>query len=77
MTEDGDLVVRLISYLSKRGSVRVEVSCYDVSLRAKTLIDWIGELERYFKYNNVRDPNWVHFSTTKLKGHAALCWDML
>lgn len=38
-TKDGYLVVRLISYLSNRGSVRVEVVCYDGSLRAETLVD--------------------------------------
>jgi hypothetical protein len=55
----------------------VEVSCYDGSLKAETLIDWIGELERYFEYENVQDPNRVRFSMTKLKGHVALWWDML
>jgi len=55
----------------------VEVLCYDGSLKAETLIDWIGELERYFEYENVKDPNRVRFAITKLKGHAALWWDML
>ena len=41
------------------------------------LIDWIGELERYFEYENAWDPNQVRFATTKLKGHATLWWDML
>ena len=67
----------MISFLSNIGSVRVEVLCYDSSLKAKTLIDWIGELERYFEYENVQDPNCVHFTITKLKGHVALWWDML
>ena len=47
----------MISYLSNRGSARVEVSCYDGNLRDDVLIDWIGELERYFEYENVQDPN--------------------
>jgi hypothetical protein len=67
----------LISYLSNRGSAKVEVSCYDGSLRVDVLIDWIGELERYFEYENVQDPNRVRFVVTKLKGHATLWWDML
>jgi len=52
--------------------VRVEVSCYVGSLKVETLIYWIGELERYFEDENVQDPNCVHFSITKLKGHVAL-----
>jgi hypothetical protein len=75
--EEGDPTMCLISFLSNRGSARVEVLCYDGSLKAETLIDWIGELERYFEYENVQDPNRVHFSITKLKGHVALWWDML
>ena len=39
--ENKDLVVLLISYLAKRGSARVEISCYDGILRAENLIDWI------------------------------------
>jgi hypothetical protein len=41
---DGDErypTTRLISYLSNRGSAKVEVSCYDGSLRADVLINWI------------------------------------
>jgi hypothetical protein len=45
-------------------------------LKAKTLIDWIGKLKRYFEYENVQDPNHVHFTITKLKGHVSLWWDM-
>jgi hypothetical protein len=75
--EEGDPTMHLISFLSNRGSVRVEFLCYDGSLKDETIIDWIGEIERYFEYENVQDPNRVHFSITKLKGHAALWWDML
>jgi hypothetical protein len=75
--DERDPTTRLISYLSNRGSAKVEVSCYDGSLRDDVLIDWIGELERYFEYENVQDPNRVRFVVTKLKGHATLWWDML
>ena len=67
----------MISYLSNRGSTRVEVSCYDGSLRDETLIDWIGAIERYFEYEIVCDPNQVRFVNTELKGHPAVWWDML
>jgi hypothetical protein len=65
--EEGDSTVRSISLLSNKGSTRVEVSCYDGSMRAGTLIDWIRELERYFEYENVQDPNHVCFAIMKLK----------
>ncbi|CAF1487351.1 unnamed protein product [Adineta steineri] len=38
-------------------NAKVEVSSYDGNLRIDVLIDWIGELERYFEYENVWDPN--------------------
>jgi hypothetical protein len=50
---------RLISYLSNKGSTKVKVSCYDGILKDETLIDSIGELERYFEYENLHDPNRV------------------
>jgi hypothetical protein len=58
-------------------SARVVVSCYDGSLKYETLIDWIGELKRYFEHENVQNPNQVLFSMTNLKGNATLLWDML
>jgi hypothetical protein len=67
----------LISFLKDRGNARVEVSCYNGSIKEKTLVDWIGEIERYFEYENVQDPNRVCFAITKLKGHAALWWDVV
>ena len=75
--EEIDLATRMISYLRNRGTTRVEVSYHDANMRADVLIDWIGELERYFDYENVQDPNQVRYSCTKLKGHATIWWDML
>jgi hypothetical protein len=74
---EADPTTRLISFLKDRGSARVVVSYYDNSLKEETLIYWIGELEIYFEYENIQDPNQVRFSMTKLKGHVALWWDML
>ena len=41
--------------------IKVEVSCYEGSLKVETLIDWIRELKRYFKYEDAHDPNRVRF----------------
>ena len=76
-SNERDPAAKLILYLSNRGSAKVEVSCYDDSLIVYVLIDWIGELERYFEYANVQDPNWVRFVVKKLKGYATLWRDML
>jgi hypothetical protein len=74
--DERDPKIRLISYLGNMGSSKVEVSCYDGSLRVYVLIECIGEPERYFEYENVQDPNHTIFFVTKLKGHAELWWDM-
>ena len=57
--EERDPIVRLFLYLSNRGSSRVEVSFYDGNMRPDVLIDWIGELERYFENTKFWDPNKV------------------
>ena len=75
--EERDPKVRLILYLSDKGSARVKVSCYDGNLIVVVIIYWIGELERYFEYENVHDPNRVRLFIMKLKGHASLWWYML
>ena len=64
-------------FLSNKGNARVEVSSYDGSLGVEVVIDQIRELERYFEYENVQDPNQVWFAITKLKGYVALWLDML
>jgi hypothetical protein len=69
--------VRLISFLKDRGSARVEVSCYNDSLKDETLIDWIRDIEIYFENENVQDPNRAQFTMTWIKGHTTLWWDML
>jgi hypothetical protein len=75
--DEREPTTRMIFYLSNRGSEKVEVSYYYGSMRVNVLIDWIGEIERYFEYENAQYPNQVRFSIMKLKGHATLWWDML
>ena len=41
-------------------------------LNAKELIDWINELEEYFEYEEIEDPDRVKFAKAKLKGHAKI-----
>ena len=40
------------------------------NLNPEELIDWINELEEYFEYEDIEDPNRVKLVKEKLKGHA-------
>ena len=39
------------------------------------LIDSIGELDRYFDYEEVEEDKKVKLDVTRLKGHTTLWWD--
>lgn len=36
------------------------------------LINWINELEEYFDYEDIRNPNRVKFAKAKMKVHAKI-----
>ena len=61
---------RAISKIGKRH--KFEVLIFSRNLNPKELIDWINELEEYFKYEYIEDPNRVKFAKVKLKGHAMI-----
>ena len=44
------------------------------NLKPDELIDWINELEEYFEYEDIDDPDRVKFVKEKLKGHAIIWW---
>jgi hypothetical protein len=75
--DERDIAKCLISFLKDGGNQRLEVPVYDGNLKEETLMDWIGEIKRYFEYENVQYPNRVCFSIKKLKGNAILCWDVV
>ena len=50
-------------------------STYDGNLSIEGLIDWIGELDRYFDYEDVEEDKKVKLAITRLKCHATLWWD--
>lgn len=70
--QDQMRLIRAISKIGKRP--RAEVPSYSGSLNPKELIDWINELEEYFEYEEIEDPNRVKFAKMKLKGHANIWW---
>ena len=54
-----------------------DVPTYLGNLNPEELIDWINELEEYFEYEEIEDPDRVKFMKAKLKGHAKIWWQEL
>ena len=65
----------LISVLVASSKPKPELLTYDSSLSIEVLLDWISEMDKYFKCEEVSEDHRVRFAVTKLKGHAALWWD--
>lgn len=38
------------------------------------MVDWLNEMEEYFKFEEIEDPDKVRFSKTQLKGHLSIWW---
>ena len=51
------------------------LSTYDGNLSVEGLIDWTGELDMYFDYEEIEEDKKVKLVVTCLKGHTALWWD--
>lgn len=65
----------LKAVLGSSSRPKPEISSYDGSLKAKNLIDWINEMDKYFDYEEIDEDKRVKFAVTRLKGHTALWWD--
>ena len=66
---------RLFKAITKIGKrPKFDVPTFLGKLNSKELIDWINELEEYFKYKEIEDPDRVKFAKAKLKGHAKIWW---
>ena len=63
---------RAISKIGKR--LKFEFPTFLGNLNLEELIDWINELEEYFEYEDIKDPDRVNFVKVKLKGHAKIWW---
>jgi hypothetical protein len=46
------------------GKPKLDTPVYYGSLNPEELIDWIGEMENFFEFENIRDPRRVRFSNT-------------
>ena len=63
------------SLLGETSRLKPELSTYEGSLVAEHLIDWINELDKYSKYEEIEEDRKVKLVVTKLKGNASLWWD--
>jgi hypothetical protein len=69
---------RLIKAIARMSSkTKMDIPTYEGSLDAEELLDWIRALDTYFDYEDIEEDKKVRHAVTKLKGHAALCWDEL
>ena len=65
----------LRSVLGSNSRTKPSLSTYDGNLSAKGMIDWIGELDQYFDYEEIEEEKKVKPDVTILKVHVALLWD--
>ena len=72
LNQVGERLLRVIYKLGKRP--KIDVGDFLRNLKLDELIDWINELEEYFEYEEIRDPDRVKFAKAKLKGHAKIWW---
>ena len=70
-----DIMIKAINNIGNKP--RIDTPIYFGSFNPKELIDWIGEMEKYFEIEWITDPMRVRFSITKLRSHASLWWDKL
>eukprot|EP00253_Pinus_taeda_P017958 PITA_17958 len=73
--EEAPEIKLLRSVLLANSKPKPEISDYDGSLSVDVLLDWVSELDKYFENEEISEDKRVRFAATKLKGHAALCWD--
>lgn len=64
-----------ISKIKKRP--KIEVLEFLGNLILEDLIEWINELEEYFEYEDIEDPNHAKFVKARLKGHVKILLGIL
>lgn len=68
--------MKMLRYvLGSNSRPKPSLSTYNGNLSAEELIDWIGQLDRYFDYEDVEEDKKMKLVVTRLKDHAALWWD--
>lgn len=70
LNQEGESLFKTISKLGKWPKLEVP-TCFK-NLNLEEFIDWINELEEYFEYEDIVDPDRVNFANDKLKSHAKI-----
>ena len=67
---------RLLRVLCRENSKpSIQVVPYDGKLDTNAMLDWILDIEKFFKYEKIPDNRKVKIAATRLKGHASLWWE--
>ena len=72
LNPEEEKLFKAISKIEKRSIFNVP--SFLRNLNQEELIDQINELEDYFEYEEIEDPDRVKFAKAKLKGHAKVQW---
>jgi hypothetical protein len=68
----------LIKAIARMGAKeKMDIPVYEGNLDAEELLDYIRALDTYFDYEDVEEDRKFRHAITRLKGHAALWWDVL
>lgn len=68
---------RLLKTVKNDGpKVRMDLPVYLGSLNGE-LLDWIGDMYKYFDFEEIPKGKQVKLARSKLKGHASLWWDYI
>ena len=72
MNLDEEKLFKALIKIGKRPMFKVPT--LSGKLNPEELIDWINELEEYFEYEEIEDPDRVKFAKAMLKGHTKIWW---
>ena len=70
LNPEEEKLFKALTKIAKRP--RFDVPTFSRKLNLEELIIWINELEEYFEYEEIEDPDRVKFVKAKLKGHAKI-----
>ena len=63
-----------MSVLGSKSRPKPSLSTCDWNFSAYGMIGWIGDLDRYFDYEEIEEDKKVKLAMTRLKGRSALWW---
>jgi DNA-binding transcriptional regulator WhiA len=64
---------RLLKAVARMSTkVKMDIPVYEGNLDVEELLDWIGALDTYFDYEDIKEDKKVIHAIMRLKGHATL-----